>query len=53
MDGRALLFETGEHGGSKPDIMPQAITVTDAEGRWAVYVPLKIDGKIVRPRPHH
>jgi hypothetical protein len=26
-------FETGEHGGDYPDNMPQAITVTDAQGR--------------------
>lgn len=30
-DGKALRFETGEHGGD----------------RWAVYVPLRIGGKIV------
>ena len=24
-------------------------TVTDAEGRWCVYVPLRMDGKIVVP----
>jgi hypothetical protein len=30
--------ETGEHGGDYPDNMPQAITVTDAQGRWAVYL---------------
>jgi hypothetical protein len=34
---------------SVPDNMPQAITVTDAQGRWAVYVPLRIGGKIVVP----
>ena len=28
--------------------MPQAIKVTDAEGRWCVYVPVKVDGEIVR-----
>jgi hypothetical protein len=38
-DGTGLRFETGEHGGDYPDNMPQAITVTDAQGRWAVYVP--------------
>jgi hypothetical protein len=32
-----------------PDNMPQAITVTDAQGRWAVYVPLQVNGKIVVP----
>jgi hypothetical protein len=36
MDGRTLTFETGEHGGAEPDTMPQAITVADAKGRWAV-----------------
>jgi len=25
--------------------MPQAITVTDAQGRWAVYVPLRVVGR--------
>ena len=35
-DSTGLRFETGEHGGGFPDTMPQAITVTDAEGRWAV-----------------
>jgi hypothetical protein len=35
-------FETGEHGGDYPDNMPQAITVTDAQGRWAVYMPLRV-----------
>jgi hypothetical protein len=44
-----LRFETGEHGGDYPDNMPQAITVTDAKGRWAVYVPLRVGGKIVVP----
>jgi len=38
-DGTGLRFETGEPGGDYPDNMPQAITVTDAQGRWAVYVP--------------
>jgi hypothetical protein len=32
-----------------PDNMPQAITATDAQGRWAVYVPLQVNGKIVVP----
>ena len=44
-----MRFETGEHGGDYPDNMPQAITVTDAQGRWAVYVPLRVGGKIVVP----
>jgi hypothetical protein len=32
-------------------MMPQAIEVRDAEGRWAVYVPLEINGKMVRRQP--
>jgi hypothetical protein len=50
-DGTGLRFETGEHGGDYPDNMPQAITVTDTQGRWAVYVPLLVGGKIVVPEP--
>jgi hypothetical protein len=45
-DGTGLRFDTGEHGGDYPDNMP---TVTDAQGRWAVYVPLRVNGKIVVP----
>ena len=37
------------NGGDYPDNMPQAITVTDAQRRWAVYVPLRVGGKIVVP----
>ena len=48
-DGKGLRFEPGEHGGDYPDSMPQAITMIDAQGRWAVYVPLRIGGKIVVP----
>ena len=48
-DGTGLRFETGEHGGDYPDNMPQAITVIDACGRSAVYVPLRMKGKIVVP----
>jgi len=48
-DGTGLRFEKGEHGGDYPDNMPQAITVTDAQGRWAVYVPLRVNRKIVVP----
>ena len=49
-DGRDWKFMTCEHGGDEPDTMPQAIEATDAEGRWAIYVPLTRDGKIVVPR---
>jgi hypothetical protein len=38
------------NSGDYPDNMPQAITVTDAQGRWAVYVPLRVDGTIVVPQ---
>jgi hypothetical protein len=31
--------------------MPQAIEVRDAEGQWTVYVPLEINGKMVRLQP--
>jgi hypothetical protein len=44
-------FETCEHGGDEPDNMPQAIKATDAQGHWAVYVPLTRGGRIVIPRP--
>jgi hypothetical protein len=50
-DGTGLRFETGEHGGDYPDNMPQAITLTDAQGRWVIYVPLRVGGKIVVPEP--
>jgi hypothetical protein len=32
-----------------PDNMPHAITITDAQGRWAVYVPSRAGSKIVLP----
>ena len=47
-DGRSLRFITCEHDEMT---MLQAIQVRDAEGRWAVYVPLEINGKMVRPQP--
>jgi hypothetical protein len=50
-DGTGLRFETGEHGGNCPDNTPQAITVTDTRGRWAVHLPLRVGGKIVVPEP--
>jgi hypothetical protein len=50
-NGKGWWFRTSEHGGDEPDNMPQAITARDAEGRWAVYVPLTRGGKIVIPRP--
>jgi hypothetical protein len=47
-DGRSLRFIMSERDEMT---MPQAIEVRDDEGRWAVYVPLEINGKIVRPQP--
>ena len=44
---RFLRFETSEHDEM---MAPRAIEVVDAEGRWAIYVPLEIDGKLVRPQ---
>lgn len=37
LDGRELKFEALEHGGAEPDTMPQAVRVTDPQGRTAVY----------------
>jgi len=46
-DGAGWTFQTMEHGGEYPDTMPQAIRATDAEGRSCVYVPVKVDGRVV------
>jgi hypothetical protein len=48
MDGSTLKFQTLEHGGDEPDYMPQAIRVTDAQGRWCIYVPTSEHGKVVQ-----
>jgi len=48
MNGSGLTFKTLEHGGEYPDEMPQAIRVTDAQGRWCIYEPTTVDGKVVR-----
>jgi len=47
MNGSGLTFEPMEHGGEYPDTMPQAIKVTDAEGRSCIYVPITQDDKVV------
>ena len=47
MDGAGLTFETLEHGGKYPDMMPQAIRLTDAEGRSCTYLPVTVDGEVV------
>jgi hypothetical protein len=46
-DGTGLSFETMEHGGEYPDAMPQAINLTDAEGRSCVYVPITQHERVV------
>ena len=48
MDGAGLSFQTLEHGGEEPDTMPQAIRLTDAEGRWCIYEPTTVGGKVVQ-----
>ena len=47
MDGSGLRFETLEHGGEFPDTMPQAVRITDAEGRSCLYVPVTVKGRVV------
>ncbi len=47
MDGTGLRFETMDHGGEYADTMPQAIKLTDSEGRSCIYVPITQNGKVV------
>ena len=47
MDGTGLRFEAFDHGGEYPDTMPQAIKLTDAEGRSCIYVPITQNGRVV------
>jgi hypothetical protein len=47
MDGTGLRFKTLDHGGEYPDTMPQAIKLTDAQGRSCIYVPITQNGKVV------
>ena len=47
MDGIGLRFETFDHGGEYPDTMPQAIKLTDADGRSCIYVPITQNGRVV------
>lgn len=48
MDGAGLTFETLEHGGEFPDMMPQAIKITDADGRWCIYGPTTVHSEVVQ-----
>jgi hypothetical protein len=47
LNGSGLQFETLEHGGEYPDAMPQAVRITDAEGRSCLYVPVTVKGRVV------
>lgn len=47
LDGSGMTFETLEHGGKYPDAMPQAIKMTDPEGRSCTYVPITVHGTVV------
>jgi hypothetical protein len=40
------LVASLEHGGEYPETMPQAMRLTDAEGRSCIYVPITQDGKV-------
>jgi hypothetical protein len=52
MDGTGLRFETMDHGGEYPDAMPQAIKLTDAEGRSCIYLPVTQNGRVVDSLGH-
>jgi hypothetical protein len=39
-------------GGDEPDTMPQAIKLTDDEGRSCIYVPIREGGEIVNSQGH-
>jgi hypothetical protein len=48
LDGSMLDFQTLEHGGEFPDTMPQAIRITDGNGKSCLYVPFMISGKVAK-----
>lgn len=45
-DGTGWTFQTAEHEGEYPDMMPQAILATDPEGRSCVYAPVRLEGQV-------
>jgi hypothetical protein len=47
LDGTGLRFETMDHGGEYPDAMPQAIRLTDTDGRSCIYVPIMQQDRVV------
>jgi hypothetical protein len=38
-NGKGLNFQTSEHGGKHPDTMPQALKITDRDGRSCTFEP--------------
>ena len=52
-DGRGLRYETLEHGGAEPDVMPQAIRVMDLEDRSCIFVPEKQPSGEQRPQDEY
>jgi hypothetical protein len=48
LDGSSLRFETMDHGGQFSDRFPNAVKVTDSEGRWCVYTPIQAAGQEVQ-----
>ena len=53
LNGSGLQFETLEHCGEYPDTMPQAVRITDAEGRSCLYVPVTVNGGVVTASDSH
>ena len=49
-DGRGLRYETLEHGGAEPDVMPQAIRVIDLDDRNCIFVPAEQPAPEQRPQ---
>src|SRR5690242_7892472 len=49
-NGMGLRFLTLEHGGEYPDTMPQALKVTDREGRSCIYEPAEKLDPEARPQ---
>jgi hypothetical protein len=47
MNGSTLRFQTLDHGGEYDDDMPQAVRVTDEQGRSCVYGAVRVAGRVV------
>jgi hypothetical protein len=48
LDGSTLKFETLDQGGDYSDMFPNAVKVTDPEGRWCIYTPIEAGGQQVQ-----